>query len=135
MRLSFLIILCFATFASADPTRNLDWLTKNPTIVRLVALQNAERSRSGLPALRLDDDLCLKAQRYAELMDKTGTYQHSQLGIRENIHWMVRQPEQAVTDWMRSDGHRRNILSASTKIGVGYDYSTLHGSRLVTLFQ
>ena len=101
-------------------------------VVRLV---NAERAKYGLAALTQDDG----AQNVAHVRAKeiVQSFSHtrpdgrscftaaSDLGVTyrsagENIAYGYATPAQVVNGWMNSEGHRKNILSASyTKIGVG----------------
>ena len=101
-------------------------------VVRLV---NEERAKYGLAALIQDDG----AQNVAHVRAKeiVQSFSHtrpdgsscftaaSDLGVTyrsagENIAYGYATPAQVVNGWMNSEGHRKNILSASyTKIGVG----------------
>ena len=101
-------------------------------VIRLV---NAERAKYGLAALSKDNG----AQNVAHVRAKeiVQSFSHTrpngtscftaatELGVTyrsagENIAYGYRTPEQVVTGWMNSEGHRKNILSSSyTKIGVG----------------
>ena len=114
-------------------------------VVRLV---NLERAKYGLAALKVND-LAVKG---AEIRAKeiTGLFSHTrpngtscftvckELGISyrsagENIAYGQRTPQQVVNGWMNSEGHRKNILSASfTSIGVGCyrQGNTLYWSQL-----
>lgn len=114
-------------------------------VVRLV---NVERAKYGLATLKVND-LAVKG---AEIRAKeiTGLFSHTrpngtscftvckELGISyrsagENIAYGQRTPQQVVNGWMNSEGHRKNILSASfTSIGVGCyrQGNTLYWSQL-----
>ena len=101
-------------------------------VVRLV---NEERAKYGLAALTKDNG----AQNVAHVRAKeiVQSFSHtrpdgrscftaaSDLGVTyrsagENIAYGYATPAQVVNGWMNSEGHRKNILSASyTKIGVG----------------
>ena len=96
---------------------------------------NAERAKYGLAALTQDDG----AQNVARVRAKeiVQSFSHtrpdgrtcftaaSDQGVTyrsagENIAYGYATPAQVVNGWMNSEGHRKNILSASyTKIGVG----------------
>ena len=105
---------------------------------QVVALTNAERAAAGLPPLKLQTNLrvaaCWLAQDMAEKnyfshTDKQGRtidprltahgYRRYQ-SIGENIAVGQENPAAALTEWMKSPGHRDNILSADwNEIGVG----------------
>ena len=104
-------------------------------VVRLV---NAERAKYGLSALKLSEKLSDGARMKSEDMRKNKYFSHTSptygspfdqmkaLGITyrsagENIAMGYKTPAAVVDAWMRSEGHRANILSAKyTEIGVGY---------------
>ncbi|WP_175439136.1 CAP domain-containing protein [Streptomyces vilmorinianum] len=106
-------------------------------IDRVVALANAERAKAGCAPLRSDGRLRTSAQAHADDMARRDYYEHNSpegrdAGDRiraagyawftwaENIHRGPKSPAEAMEDWMKSDGHRRNILNCSFKdIGVG----------------
>ena len=101
-------------------------------------LCNAERAKLGLRALVLDDNLCIGAQMKSEDMASKGYFSHTSpiygspfdmmksRGITyrragENIAKGYKTPEEVVTGWMNSEGHRANILNSDFgKLGVGY---------------
>ncbi|WP_255298582.1 SafA/ExsA family spore coat assembly protein [Brevibacillus dissolubilis] len=104
----------------------------------VVTLVNQQRAKYGLKALRANWELARVARyKSADMRDKnyfshtSPTYgspfdMMKQFGIRytaagENIAAGQTTPQQVVTSWMNSEGHRRNILNANfTEIGVGY---------------
>lgn len=101
-------------------------------VIRLV---NVQRANYGLSPLAQDDG----AQKVARVRAKeiVQSFSHtrpngtscftaaSEMGVSyrsagENIAYGYQTPEQVVNGWMNSEGHRKNILSASfSKIGVG----------------
>ncbi|MCM3734799.1 CAP domain-containing protein [Bacillus cytotoxicus] len=105
---------------------------------KVVDLTNAERSKQGLPALKVDNVLSKVARVKSEDMQKNHYFDHTsptygspfdmmkQFGISyksagENIAQGQRTPEEVVQAWMNSAGHRANILNSGyTHIGVGY---------------
>ena len=121
--------------AATAKTRNLDWLTKHPVILRLLDLHNAERRRVGLTELKLNPKMCLAAQKHATWMAQTGWYAHSGLPYRENIHTGVTTPEDATNGWIFSPAHYQNIISSSgsssqtagPQVGFGYMTSSPDG--------
>jgi uncharacterized protein YkwD len=97
---------------------------------------NAQRKAAGLPELVPNAKLFQAARDHSANMAKQGRmshvldgrthvdraaaagYPYSYLG--ENIAWNQRDPAEVVECWMRSAGHRANILSRTyTEIGLG----------------
>ncbi|WP_404403371.1 CAP domain-containing protein [Jeotgalibacillus malaysiensis] len=105
---------------------------------QVIELTNQERSKYGLPALSADPELSAVAEEksadmarnqyfshtsptYGSPFDMMKTYGIDYRSAGENIAMGQQTPEQVVTAWMNSEGHRQNILSTSyTHIGVGY---------------
>ncbi|KMN46812.1 CAP domain-containing protein [Bacillus sp. LK2] len=105
---------------------------------RVVELTNTERTKQGLPALKIDTELSKVARIKSEDMQKNNYFDHNsptygspfdmmkKFGISyksagENIAQGQRTPEEVVQAWMNSAGHRANILNSGfTHIGVGY---------------
>jgi uncharacterized YkwD family protein len=105
---------------------------------KVVDLTNQERAKNGLPALKVDVTLSKMARDKSQDMSTNHYFSHTsptygspfdmmkKYGITysyagENIAMGQRTPEEVVTAWMNSDGHRKNILSPNfTSIGVGY---------------
>ena len=101
------------------------------------AIVNQERAAQGLPAYAWDTALARAAQLHAEDMVAQDYFDHESLDGRsfsdrtdmagydaspagENIAAGQRSPEQVMTSWMNSPGHRNNILSErANEIGVG----------------
>ncbi len=105
---------------------------------QVVELVNAERAKNGLSALTLDSSVSNVARTKSKDMATNNYFSHtsptyggagsmlSQFGIKytaygENIASGQKTPQEVVTAWMNSSGHRANILASDfTKIGVGY---------------
>ena len=97
---------------------------------QVFSLVNQERVNNGLPELTWDSDMASYSDRRA--MEIVTDFSHNSAGgkmnVGENIAKGAVSPEMAMDGWMRSDGHRANILNASyTKISVscyydGYTY-------------
>jgi uncharacterized YkwD family protein len=105
---------------------------------KVVDLTNQERAKNGLAPLKVDANLSKMAREKSRDMSSNGYFSHTsptygspfdmmkQYGITyraagENIAMGQRLPEDVVTAWMNSDGHRKNILSPNfTHIGVGH---------------
>lgn len=93
-----------------------------------------------MPTLARDDQLMRAAQLHAEQMARTGRFEHVISGARyptpesrleavgyafsasaENISWNQPDAAAAMSSWMRSSGHRANILSGTyTQVGAGF---------------
>ena len=102
---------------------------------QVLRLVNAERAKTGLAPLVMDDGAVkvahLRAKEIVQSFSHTRpdgrscftAASDSGLSYRfagENIAYGYKTPEQVVNGWMNSEGHRKNILSASfTKIGIG----------------
>ena len=111
---------------------------------QVVALVNQERAKEGLPALEVD--ATLQAAALARAKECVTLFSHTrpngtscftvlkEYGISyrqagENIAYGQRSPEEVVTAWMNSSGHRANVMNKSfTKIGIGY-YQSANGTK------
>jgi uncharacterized YkwD family protein len=98
---------------------------------------NKERASRGLSALKFSTEVSRVATLKSQDMINKGYFDHNsptygspfdmmkQFGITyksagENIAMGQRSPQEVMTAWMNSDGHRKNILNSSfTEIGVG----------------
>ena len=97
---------------------------------------NAERKAAGLRPLIESPQLAEAATRHAGDMARRSELSHNLNGrtaadrvkaagfeyraVGENIAWNQPTPKTAVDDWMKSSGHRRNLLGEQfTHIGVG----------------
>jgi uncharacterized YkwD family protein/spore coat assembly protein SafA len=105
---------------------------------QVVQLTNQERAKYGLKPLVADWELARVARYKSADMRDRNYFSHTSptygspfdmmknFGISyrsagENIAAGQRTPQEVVTAWMNSEGHRKNILSAGyTHIGVGY---------------
>ena len=117
------------------PSISASVLSYEEEVVRLV---NAERSKKGLKPLVSDWELSRVARYKSRDMKDNGYFSHTSpvygspfqmmksFGISyrtagENIARGQLSPEEVVKAWMKSSGHRANILNSSfTHIGVGY---------------
>lgn len=105
---------------------------------KVAELVNQERAKAGLSPLKMDAALSNVALAKAADMSNNNYFDHTsptygspfdmmkQYGISyntagENIAMGQRSPEEVMTQWMNSEGHRKNIMNPSfTTIGVGY---------------
>ena len=105
---------------------------------------NAERTKNGLSALKMDATLLEGAmQRAAESVVVGAAYSYDEIDSSlahsrpdgsscftvndkvqgENIAYGQKSPSEVVNQWMNSTGHRQNILSSSWKsVGIGVVY-------------
>lgn len=83
----------------------------------VIALTNDARAKRGLPPLTADAALMNGARRQASWMARNRNLSHGQ-GVTENIAKGQSSAAEVVADWMRSDGHRANILGSHGRIGV-----------------
>jgi uncharacterized protein YkwD len=133
---------------SAGPT----FEQANPIERRAFEQTNAERAKSGLPALVWDPDLCRMARSQSERMAKQGYLSHSLDGLRlrdraravgiahytvlgENIAYNFGYEDPggfAVERWMLSSGHRANILEGSFKAMAVGTFVATDGSVFLT---
>ncbi|WP_343081152.1 CAP domain-containing protein [Ostreiculturibacter nitratireducens] len=105
-------------------------------IAKAIAATNAERRARGLPELKVSSALTKAAQGHACAMVRTDTFSHRLAGssgpkarIRaagcrttlaaENIAMGYSSAEATMALWMKSSGHRRNILLRGvTSVGI-----------------
>ncbi|MBU7593420.1 SCP-like extracellular protein [Metabacillus halosaccharovorans] len=115
---------------------------------QVIDLTNAERKKSGLPALKADTQLSGVAQKKSEDMRQNNYFSHTSptygspfdmmrdFGVTyktagENIAQGQRSAQEVVQAWMNSEGHRKNILSKDfTHIGIGYDSNGHHWTQM-----
>ena len=104
--------------------------------LRITELVNEHRKAAGLAPVTYSAKLSAAAQVRAVEIEKSFSHTRpdgryfstvfAEHGITyrysgENIAWGQRSPEEVVTAWMNSAGHRANILNAKfTELGVGY---------------
>lgn len=107
-----------------------------PAQLDLVQAVNEARVENGVTPLKVDDNLTKCAQDFAGELGRTGRFSHegedgSTPGSRstkagymglvaENISLGHDTAEKAVAGWLKSEGHRRNLLNPNYRfIGVG----------------
>jgi len=111
-------------------------LQADAIVSEILTLTNQERKTNGLSPLTLNPKLNQAAQKHAENMAKQGIMSHELDGrsmrervedenykwtsLAENVAMGYPTPKAVVTGWMKSPGHRTNILSRNTQIGIGY---------------
>ena len=108
---------------------------------KVLKLANEERSERGLNPLKLDNQLTNIAEDHSQSMAKNdffghkdptdnsssldrineGGYEWSRWG--ENVAAGYSTPEDVMEGWMKSPGHRKNILNPNfTEMGIGYEF-------------
>ena len=121
--------------SAAQPTESQASEFRTAYENEVISLVNAERAKVGLPALSADsgavDVAHIRAKEIVQSFSHTRPDGRScftaaaDSGVSyrtagENIAYGYATPQQVVSGWMNSEGHRKNILSSSfTKIGVG----------------
>ncbi|GAA0453326.1 CAP domain-containing protein [Alkalibacillus silvisoli] len=124
-----------------DQDQTTDVETDQSVIEEVVRLTNEQREEHGLNPVELDNELTDVAQRksvdmadnnyfshnsptYGSPFDMLDHYDVSYTGASENIAAGQHSADEAVNNWMNSEGHRENILNDQwTHIGVGYEDS------------
>lgn len=109
-----------------------------PLVKRVLDLMNDERDKAGLAPLKFSDKLCVTARwhamdmavgNYFEHRDRQGRtvgerlssfgYQYRYCG--QNIAAGQQSPEEVVKAWMKSPGHRENILRREFReVGIAF---------------
>lgn len=128
------------TWASPRSLLSQSQPRSNATATTILQLTNQERQRNGKSVLTLNHQLSQVAQRHAEDMARSGQFSHtgsngSRLvdrvkasgyryrAIAENLFMQSphNQPKQAIAGWLKSPGHRANLLNGVyTQVGIGY---------------
>ncbi len=119
----------------------------------VLELVNIERSKVGLKALTLSNDLTNVATVKAQDMADNGYFDHTSpnygspfemmkhFGIQyrsagENIAAGQKTAQEVMNSWMNSSGHRANILNSDyEQIGIGYVTGGKYGTYWVQMFK
>jgi uncharacterized protein YkwD len=124
------------------------------TETAILRLANAERARAAVPLLAPNPSLARAAQLHADVIARLRRLEHDLPGTRypklkdrlkavgydwdraaENISFGYTTPAAAVAGWMRSAGHRKNLLDkAYTETGVGFARDSAGKSYYVQVF-
>lgn len=114
-----------------EDSRRLGWTSaaESDALAREVFERlNAERAARGAPPLVWDRTLAESAGRWSEIMIESGRFEHSPDGFRahpdygtgENIAYGQTTTQELHVGWMKSDGHRLNLLDANyDAVGIG----------------
>ena len=106
----------------------------------IARLTNTQRTARGCAAVAVNAQLTTAAVGHSTWMARTGTFSHtgsagSTFATRartagftrpagENIAWGYRSATEVVTAWMKSPGHRANILNCKSRsVGVGVAFN------------
>lgn len=135
-----------AAAGTTTPARIIEPLVQLLFERRVLALTNQRRAAAGCRPLVLNTNLRRAAREHARAMARARTMAHQlpgepslarRLTIYDYLHWSVAAeniaagyllPINVMNAWMRSPGHRRNILDCRLKeLGVGV---VLYGLRL-----
>lgn len=134
----------------SETASKVDATTEAKQVLDIV---NQERSKQGLKALALDDQLTNVATLKAQDMANKGYFDHNsptygspfdmmqRFGVQytsagENIAAGQKSAEEVMNSWMHSSGHRANILNADyEKIGIGFVEGGQYGTYWVQLFK
>lgn len=125
------------TFPGCNLPENKPEADKELTFAeQVVELVNQERTKAGLSAVTLDQNIASAALVRAKEIETSFSHTRPNgskfstalteqgvtfKGAGENIAWGQKSPEAVMQAWMNSEGHRANILNKNfTKIGVGY---------------
>ncbi|MBB2942673.1 uncharacterized protein YkwD [Actinoplanes lutulentus] len=126
---------------TASPAQAAPAKTSETTLqTQINQLINVQRTTHGCAALKVDAKLTVAARGHSAFMAQTGKFSHtgrsnSNFVARtkaagftnpsaENIAWGYRNAAEVVNGWMKSPGHRTNILNCKSKtVGVGAVYS------------
>ncbi len=127
--------------APAEPRPPTPGFTLSRDEQAVLDLTNAERKKAGVAPLRANEKLCESARAHsanmagqnqlAHVLDGEGPGERlRKVGYRaltwgENCAAGQRTADEAVSGWMQSEGHRRNLLNPQyTEIGIGVATST-----------
>ena len=120
---------------------------------QVLELVNQERTKQGLKALTLSNELTNVATKKAQDMADNGYFDHTsptygspfemmtRFGVQyrsagENIAAGQKTAQEVMNSWMNSSGHRANILNADyEQIGIGYVTGGKYGTYWVQLFK
>lgn len=115
---------------AAVPAAAAPVLTPQAYAARVAVLVNQQRAKAKLRPLKVSACATKFAGAWSTRMAKTGAFNHQSLrpimtgckarGAGENIAYGSVTPEQMMAMWMKSPGHKANILRPSyTHLGVG----------------
>lgn len=95
---------------------------------------NQARLRNGRRPLSWSSQLGSDSLQWSQHLARTGTFEHTTKNVRENLYTCsgCTTPTGAVEAWLKSPGHRRNLLNTkATSMGIGIAQNT-EGEWIVT---
>ena len=95
---------------------------------------NQARLRNGRTPLSWSSQLGSDSLQWSQHLARTGTFEHTTKNVRENLYTCsgCTTPTGAVEAWLKSPGHRRNLLNTkATSMGIGIAQNT-KGEWIVT---
>ncbi|WP_019875805.1 CAP domain-containing protein [Sporichthya polymorpha] len=127
-----------ALTASSAEAASVSGSTRAELRTDVVASVNAARAKAGCKPLKVSSQLTTAAQRHADDMVRTNLFSHTSANGRswitrikkagfkkpggENIARGHTSTERVMTAWLKSPGHRANILNCKFRqIGVGHN--------------
>lgn len=142
------------TKSQQSTTDNVQKSDSNSTSIEqeVVRLVNLERTKRGLKPLQIDEKVSYVADKKSQDMKEKGYFSHQSprygspfdmlktFGVKfhsagENIAAGYDSAQAVVDGWMKSEGHRQNILNPNfTHIGVGYVKGGSYGCYWTQLF-
>ena len=103
-----------------QPVKRAPKYPLSPYEREVIRLTNLQRTSRGLRPLDVVPALMSDARAWSGVQASRGRMFHSKMGHGENVAYGQRTPQEVMTAWMNSPGHRRNILNSRyTQIGVG----------------
>ena len=120
------LAVCAALLSLVEGEESKPQPAPEKTKIKLVTVEsniihytNQQRQQHGLPPLEVDPELIRSARRHATWMTVNRSLRHTSDPVAENIAMGQRDSDEVVRDWMRSPGHRANILNGRyRRIGV-----------------
>ncbi|KAI9599621.1 CAP domain-containing protein [Syncephalis fuscata] len=135
---TYILIATFALLATnSHKAESLALFKARLDPIRMLCDVNEYRAKNGRKPLGLDADLSRSATRHSQIQAQQNKMSHhlpgepdlggrikalkgSWLASAENVHQVKGTQQKAMEDWIKSDGHRRNLLSdAYTHAGFG----------------
>lgn len=126
MKYIFFVVVLFALSISGCSSSSVvtdDGISR----FELMSSHNIERYKRNLPQLEYNEELEQRAQSWAEYMAKKNSLKHGSLKgtsfnyVGENIAWGQMSVDKVTDAWMKSPGHKANILNSNfNNVGFGY---------------
>jgi len=106
-----LLLLVEGGEGQPEPTPQKEKIKLVTVESNIIYYTNQQREQHGLPPLEVDSELVHSARRHATWMTVNRSLRHTSDPVAENIAMGQRDSDEVVRDWMRSPGHRANILN------------------------